>query len=122
MAISRGDIPPVTLPEETLHMAALGGEVLVRGMDMVQLLDFLERRRTLMQPMDGEAPDAAETRAGHELIPSVLATAVLADDGLPVYTAPQWRAWGASHVGDALALFNLAMRLSGSDVQAEKKS
>ena len=56
MAISRGDIKPVALPQESMQVDSIGGEVIVRGMDMPQLLDFLDRRRTLMQPGEGEAP------------------------------------------------------------------
>jgi hypothetical protein len=52
----------------------------------------------------------------------LLATCVVLDDGLPVYTAEQWAALGTQHPGALLDLWQRAIALSGADLAAEKKT
>lgn len=122
MAIARDAIAPAVLPRETVQVDAIGGEVVVQGFDMQQMLAFHAHRRRLVVPLDGESPDDAIERAGAALVPWALSRTVLADDGKPVYTEDQWRAFGGRHAVACIELYHVAMRLSGSDDSAEKKS
>lgn len=121
-ALQRDQVAPPALPEELVHVPALGGAVRVRGMDMRQLLAFraAQRRATLPQGDETEA-DAAE-RASGELLPLMLAACVLAADGLPVYTAEQWATFGGGNAAQVYELWAVAVRLCGGDAAAEKKA
>lgn len=120
--VSRAAIAPVDLPSEVVDVPAIGGAVLVRGMNMPQLLAFSARKRGAMAPLEGETEQAAAERAGAELLPELLAVCVLAGDGLPVYTAAQWAAFGSRHPQVAVQLWERAVALSGQDLAAEKKT
>lgn len=115
MPIARDQIPAQALPREEVALPSLGGTVWVQGMDVRQLLAFTAARRRAQAQRDGETEDDAAERAGGELVPLLLATCVLADDGLPVYTAAQWAAWMVRNGGEAAPLWQAALRLSGQD-------
>lgn len=119
--LQRAALPAVELPVEEVTVAGLPGSVLVRGLDMPQLLAFGAARRRISEPREGETPEQAADRAGGELVPLLLSMCVVLDDGLPVYSAAQWAAFGARHADSAITLFNAAVRLGGQDVEAEKK-
>lgn len=120
--VARSAAPVVELPRETVTVEALGGDVVVRGMDMPEFMRFAGAQRRLQTPLPGETTDQANERAIAEVVPFALSLVVLADDELPLYTEPQWRAWGAQNVGAALQLFSVAMRLSGGKADDEKKA
>jgi hypothetical protein len=120
--IRREALPPVELPTEEVPCAPLGGAVLVRGLDMPQMLRWSAERRRLLVPLAGETEDAARERAGANLVPLLLEMAVVLDDGMPAYTAAQWGALGARHPGDVMQLFSAALRLAGQDADTEKKT
>lgn len=120
--VSRAQLPPVALPEEVVPCAALGGDVIVRGLDLPQLMQWSAEKRRLSVPRDGETEAEAQERAGARLVPLLLSMAVLLDDGLPAYTAAQWAAFGVRHPETVVALFQAATRLSGQDAEAEKKT
>lgn len=120
--ISRAAIAPVELPTETVDVPAIGGAVLVRGMNMPQLMAFSAKKRGALQPLPGETEQQAAERAGAELLPELLALCVVAGDGLPVYTPQQWAAFGSRHPQVALQLWQCAVALSGQDLAAEKKT
>lgn len=120
--VARSAAPAVELPRETVTVEPLGGDVLVQGMGMPELLRFFAAQRRFAQPLAGETKDQAAERANSELVPLALSMCVLADDGLPLYTDAQWRAWGARHAPAALGLFAVAMRLSGQGRDEEKKT
>jgi hypothetical protein len=120
--VARSAAPLVELPSETVTVEPLGGDVLVCGFDMPQLLRFMAAKRRLSEKLDGENQDQAEERAVAEVVPFALHLLVLADDGLPLYTEAQWRIWGARNGAAALELFAVAMRLSGNDKDTEKKT
>lgn len=122
MPISRSAIPAISLPQETLAVEPLGGEVIVRGMDMQQMLRFTATRRRLVELLPGENEAQAAERASGELVPLVLAMCVLADDEQPVYTAAQWAAFGARHPAVTMDLWDAAIRLSGQAGDHEKKA
>ena len=120
--VARSAAPAVELPRETVTVEPLGGDVLVQGMGMPELLRFFAAQRRLAQPLAGESAEQAGERANAELVPVLLSMCVLADDQLPLYTEAQWRAWGAHNAPAALGLFAVAMRLSGQNREEEKKT
>ena len=120
--ITREQLAPVTLPTETLEIPAIGGAVLVRGMSLPQVLEFSAARRVASTPADGETEAQAADRASGTLVPLLLHTCVVLDDGLPVYSQAEWAAFAVRHPQPTLALWQAAIRLSGQDAEAEKKT
>lgn len=120
--IQRKEVAAVALPQETVDVPAIGGTVLVRGMTLPQLLHFRATGRRAAEPQPGEDAAAAAERAGGELVPQLLAVCVVLDDGLPVYSAAEWAAFGSQHPGPTLELWERAIALSGADLDAEKKT
>lgn len=120
--IARAALPPAELPSEEVEVTPLGGSVLVRGLTMPEFLRWSAQRRALLEPRAGESAEDAQQRASAEMVPLILSMAVVLDDGDPVYTAAQWSAFGARHPEEATVLFQAAVRLSGQDPQAEKKT
>lgn len=107
--VSRSSVAAPTLPKETVEVAALDGEVIVRGLLLTERLAVEARIVALRQAQlaDSAAPDV------NAILPVVLAICVLDADELPLWTEHQWQVFGVKHQGQALALFNVAWRLSG---------
>jgi hypothetical protein len=122
MAMPRSQVRPAALPSEAVACGPIGGEVIVRGMDMPLLLAFSAERKRLGTPREGEAQEVANERAAGALVPLVLHGCVVLDDGDSVYTLKQWGEFGALYPDEAMQLFQRAMRLSGQDTDAEKKT
>lgn len=121
--IDRAAVCTVALPEAEVEVPAIGGTVLVVGMDMPQMLRFNAARRAALQPREGETPDDAAERASGELVPMLLEMTVLAADRLPVYSAAQWAVFAARHPHATRELFDRALALGGQgDAGAEKKT
>lgn len=108
MALKKADIKPPVLPREAVEVVELGGEVVVRGL-------LLRERLALF-----DDALAGAQKYGH--ISAVLAACVVDAEGEPVYTVEQWEQFGAAHFEAALALFKVAQRLSGLDVEERKKN
>lgn len=108
MALRRNEIAAPVLPKETHECGPLGGEVVVRGL-------LLRERLALF-----DDALAGAQKYGH--ISAVLAACVVDAEGEPVYTVEQWEQFGAAHFEAALALFRVAQRLSGLDVEERKKN
>lgn len=101
--VNRSSVAAPTLPKQTVEVAALDGEVIVRGLLLTERLAI-------------EARVVGLRKAGEEvnaILPAVLAQCVLAADELPLWTEQEWQVFGVKHQGQALALFNVAWRLSG---------
>jgi len=98
MPLKRSDIPRPVRPAETVECAALGGEVIVRGLLLSERLE--------MAVSDGPRM----TR-----IPWMLALCVVDEDDKAVFDAAEWEAFGAQHVQACMDLFGVAQRLSGLD-------
>lgn len=109
MALKKSQIKPPVLPQETVEVPELGGEIVVRGL-------LLRERLVLFDDARGE--DAA--RFGH--LTQVLACCVVDAAGERIYSVDEWEQFGAVHFEAALRLFNVALRLSGLDVEAAKKN
>lgn len=120
MTISRDQIRPVALPREIVAAPAVGGDVIVQGLDLPGLLEYRALVRQVGKPADGEDAGAAAERAAAATVPWLLARCVLADDGLPVYTAEQWAAFAVAHMAEAGTLFAAASRLSGQGDDEKK--
>ena len=106
--VNRSSVAAPTLPKETVEVAALDGEVIVRGL-------LLTERLAIEARIVGLRSTAADV---HAILPAVLAICVLDAEELPLWTEQQWQIFGVKHQGQALALFNVAWRLSGF-VQAQ---
>jgi hypothetical protein len=122
MAMQRNQVRQVALPTEAVSCGPIGGEVNVRGMDMPLMLAFAAERRRLGALKEGETQDQANERSAGSLVPMVLHGCVVLDDGQSVYTLAEWGAFGALHPDEAMGLFQRAMRLSGQNTDAEKKT
>lgn len=103
-AIKRAQLPPPSFPKKMVAVEALGGEVVVWGLGLADKLRFA----TWDGPRFAQMCEA-------------LAVAVRDADGVPLWTAEQWDAWGSKHVTEALRLFGVIEELSGlTEAQAEK--
>lgn len=120
--LQRDQIQPIELPRQEVECAALGGAVVVQGMDLADWMRFAALRRRVEAPLVDELPEDTAQRIGGELMPMGLHLCVLAADDRPVYTAAQWGIWAARHPSESMQLWELAMRLSGHDIDAEKKT
>lgn len=108
------------LETEEVEVAALGGAVLVRGLDLVQRLHLEQRIEKLRKPA-GESEELGDAEF-LEIIPGVLEICVLDARKRPVKDARRWRIWGGKHLSEAVQLFNVAWRLSGMDLASAEKN
>lgn len=109
--ISKKSITAPALPEQVVPVPELGGDVLVRGLD-------LGKRMALAHQFKNK--EAARVNFGH--LAPLLALTVLDADDEPVFTEKQWSAWGAQHLEAALNLWDIAWRLSDLDGKEAKKN
>lgn len=120
--INRSAAPVVALPEEVVPAPALGGDVLVVGMDMPQAMRFAAARRRLSQAMVGETVGEARERAAGALVPLGLSMCVLDDERQPIYAEAQWAALAVQQPDTVLTLWDAVLRLSGQQPEVEKKA
>lgn len=106
--LKKANVTAPVLPKETVPVAALGGEVVVRGLLLSERLSLFAGIRE-----DGKA-------FAH--LPSMLAATVQDADGLPLFNEQEWEAFGAKHFQEALALFAVARKLSGLDAEVAEKN
>jgi hypothetical protein len=100
--IKRDSLTPPTRRSEAVPVPALGGDVLVRRLSLVEL---------------------NETRGevgGIAFVARLLAVAVVDADGLPLWDAEQWALWGRDHDGDFSSLSEAVLRLNGGDAESAK--
>lgn len=121
MVVARGALPNPELPRELVQVDGLG-EVLVQGMGFGEGIRYSECLKRLREPQAGETDQERDDRMRGEMVPLLLSMCVLADDDLPLYTRKQWAAWAYRNPGASIELYGVAMRLSGTDADAEKKS
>lgn len=117
--LERGAVFAPVLPKETVHVAALGGDVVVRGLRLSERLSMEQRIARLTGAPGAHGATDADVNT---IIPGLLGVCVLASDGAPLWTEDDWQAFGAQHKGEAVALFNAAWRLSGFDQGATVKN
>lgn len=118
MAIERNKVKPPVLPKETTDSAAIGGEVIVRGLLMSDRMALW----ALAKPREGETEEQASARAAAGMVPEMLARTVVLADGKPLWTAQQWDEFAASNSTEALRIFSIADKLSGGDSKEIEKN
>ena len=106
--LKKSDIASPVLPKETVTVAEMGGDVVVRGL-------LLSEKLALFSSINADGRVFAE-------ISTLLADTVRDADDLPVFTAAEWEAFGNRHHNAALALFAVARRLSGIDAEVDEKN
>ena len=116
--VSRGALQAPVLPKETVDVEALGGAVVVRGL---RLTERLTVQSDLVRLRAAHAAGDASADV-HVVVPMILSIAVLDADNEPIWTDAQWEIFGAQHSDQAMALFNVAWRLSGFREAEEAKN
>lgn len=106
MALSKAEIRKPVLPTEVINLASLGGEVVVRGL-------LLKDRLALF---------AEASQGGTAHISRLLAATVVDSHGEPIFSVDEWEIFGATQFDDALALFQVARRMSGLDAEVVEKN
>lgn len=107
--IKKSATPPApSVPEETVTVPELNGEVLVRGLLLKDRL-------------------AIAVTDGYERMALMLAVCVFCQDDkgqpVPLYSADEWERFGSRHYSAAINLWDVTRRLSDIEGEAaEKKS
>lgn len=123
--LKKCNIAKPSVRKETIAVAELGGEVVVRG-------TMLDERLALVfgaSPATGAADDEPgadleeeDPRRKYRHIARLLAYAVVDANGEPIYTVDEWAEFGGQHFGATLQLYSAARRLSGMDADEAKKN
>ncbi len=121
MAVARDAFPDADPLREEVECAGVG-VVIVQAMGFPEKMRFALAQERLSKPLDGETVEEASDRERGEIVPLALSMCVLAEDGEPAKGKRWWSAWAAKHPSAAVALYQVAMRLSKTDAEAEKKS
>jgi hypothetical protein len=120
--LTRKTATPPVLPEEVAPFPPAGGDVLVRGLLMTQRLANDRLHQADRVPLEDETDMQAHARAGARIVTRVLAQAVVEEGGQPLFTEEEWDRFGATHRADVFRIFNVAMRLSGHDLEVIEKN
>lgn len=102
--IERTGLPEPVIRKKTVPVPALGADVVCTGLLLSDLLRLGTRGTG-----DRDYKHVCET----------LAVAVLAADGLPLWTARQWEMWGGTHTADVMMLYGEINQLCGVAEQGE---
>jgi hypothetical protein len=94
--LSRKDIARPVLPQETVPVPALNGDVIVRGLVLSDRLEF-----------------ALNGHDQYKMIAEVLARCVRDAEGEPIFSVDEWQIFGVRNQEAVLTLFTVAQRLSG---------
>lgn len=108
MALNRNSLTLPVLPSETVAVAALGGEVIVRGLRLSERL--------------GIFADIREDGKSYAHLSKLLAASVVGEDGKQLLNEDEWEAFGGANFTEALELFSVARRLSGLDAEVIEKN
>ncbi len=120
--LKRTEVKTPTLRKETVTVAALGGDVVVRGLLLSELIELRQLVQAQKTPAVGETPEQAAGRAGAKACAVTLAKTVCLADGEPLYSVHEWEVFGAQHPGEAIDLFGVSQRLSGQVAEAVEKN
>lgn len=118
MTIDREKTVAPTLRQEEVVVEALGGSVIVRGLMLADRLDLWAEE----QPQEGESAEDAVKRGKATVVERQLARMVVLEDGNPLWSAEQWKAFGQQHAEEAFRLYNLGNSFSGGDAKAIEKN
>ncbi len=120
--IDRATVTAPTIRKETVPMESQGGDVVVRGLGLDELLELSNVQSTLREPIDGESEDDARARAGSKMVAKTLHLGVVLADDKPMWTEQQWNQHGSQHLVECMTLFAAVNRLSGKDLAATTKN
>lgn len=120
--IDRTQVAEPVLPKETVPVASLGGDVIVRGLLLSEQLALAFAVHQASTSAAGEDAQKAGRIARSKRITEVLALAVVLADDKPMWTPGQWDNFGAQHPADVLALYRVAERLNGEDAEEAVKN
>lgn len=113
MLIRKADVKAPSLPEEVVTVPELGGDVLVRGLDLGARMSLAHQLKDKSRPTSKDF--------GH--LAPLLEMSVLDADGEQLFTSDEWASWGAKNLAAAVNLWDVAWRLSDLDgKQAEKNA
>lgn len=113
--LERSKVKPPVRPMETVPCAALGGDVIVRGMLLSERLELQALNALMAEPAAGETEQQARARAGAHMTAQMLARCVVLADEKPLYSVHEWDQFGAKQPAAVLDLLKVAQRLSGND-------
>lgn len=122
MPLTRETATVPKLSSEEVPMPSLGGDVIVREMLLDEKLLNTSMQTRERIPLEGEADEDAKTRAGGSMVARILSWCVVQPNGEPLLSQREWREFGGAHLGEALAAFNVALRLSGFDLREVEKN
>ena len=108
MALTRDQLKLASLPKETVNVASLGGEVIVRALTLSERLNLYSV--------------AVGTDNGFEHIAKLLNVSVIDPNGFPLLTADEWEQFGGQEMADTLNLFDVVRRLSGLESEVVAKN
>lgn len=120
--IKRGAAKTPVVRKETVPMESQGGEVVVRGLGLDELLGLSGIQGALRAPLQGETQDDARARVGGVMVAKTLHLGVVLADGKPMWSEAEWNAHGSSHLVECMTLFNRINQLSGTDTAAAAKN
>lgn len=120
--IQRDQVQPPVLRKQTVPVPGLGGDVIVQGLLLSEIMESRHVNDMAKVPLEGESEDHARARAGGRLVAFTLAKTVVLADGKPLFTEDQWEVFGAEHPGDVLELYNVASSLNGRSLEDTKKN
>lgn len=123
--IDRASVQTPELHREVVSCPSLGGDVVVQGLLLSQYLALQSLRARLADtPATATADEKAQAQeqAGATLVAHTLHLSVLASDDKPLYSADEWQKFGCRHLHTALLLFSICSRLSGYDLEQERKN
>lgn len=114
-SLTRADIKAPVLRKQAVACPALGGDVVLRMLTLSERLVLHEHLR--------KANKSDDARGRYAQMAELLAVAAIdADSGLPLFSAAEWDIFAAEHTGDAMALLEVARRLSGFDAEDVEKN
>lgn len=119
-AIKRADLPQVELRSEEVPVPSLGGDVVVRGLMLAEVLRLERLRLKEATPTAGESEDDARSRNWATFAAEALAAQVFDCDGDPLMTAAKWSIWAAANAVEFADLYNATARLRGELGEAKK--
>jgi hypothetical protein len=118
MAIPRDKVQTSALRQEETPVDAIGGSVIVRGLMLADRMALWAEE----QPQGDETPEAAAARSKATIVERQLARMVVLDDGQPLWSPDEWKAFGQQHSSEAFRLYNLGNSFSGGDTKAIEKN
>ena len=120
--IDRSALTTPSVPREAVFLAPLGGDVIVRGLMLSEMIELASLKARIAAPVGTETEAEALARASGAMVAEQLHRCVVLADFKPVYTAAEWDSFGAMHPADVLALYSVVRRLNGEDAGANEKN